>query len=462
MKSSALFLFAFIFLMMTLTISVYCQESEDFYTIRDKQNAYYDANPSFKDTAGSGYKDFIRWDIFWRPRVGSDSITTFPGDMRKYADALNDYVSNKDMYERSNPWQTRWQLIGPPSGIVAVTSKPFCGQVMGKITSLYVDRITDPTGKTIYAGAESSGLWKTVDHGEHWVNVTDVMPLTCGVFDITGDPATPNIIYIATGTNASGIAEYGKGIFKTTDGGLTWSNIYVPNQIKSISHRIFVNPNNGEEISILLDDKMIRSMNGGNTWETIFGDMSTPYHLTQNYTYKKKFLCDIEMKPGDPNTLYIASTGFEDWETGPHYKWHQAEIWKTSNALDPVDSIIWTRLDSTNFYPPMVSKRFELSVTPVDPNCVYVIGADTIPSSSTPAATYKKIRIYKTSDNGLSWTLRYANTRYLVDELRLELAVSPTDTSIMYIGGGMPRESKSTTMSSILQNFLQNMLIPEK
>jgi hypothetical protein len=326
------------------------------------------------------------------------------GDMKQYKYTMDDYITNQDSYNQPNPWEVKWCLIGPPSHINATSGSPFYGQCMGKITALYVDLVTDRSGNTIYAGAESSGLWKTEDRGEHWNCVTDVLPLSCGVQDIAGDPIKPNVIYIATGTNSSGIAEYGKGIMKSTNGGASWISIYNPSSPLEIVHRIFVDPLNGQHIFALVNDDVIRSLDGGKTWYAIFGNPGTSYKLTQDYAYKHKYLIDIEMKPGDSNTLYIASTGFEDWDTGVHYRWHQAEIWKTSNALVPPDSISWTRLDSTNFSPLMVSKRFELAVTPADPECVYVIGSDSLPSDQY--VSNRPIRIYKSNDNGDSWHLQ--------------------------------------------------------
>jgi len=250
------------------------------------------------------------------------------------------------------------------------------------------------------------------------------------------------IIYIASGTNSSGIKDYGLGVFKTNNGGSTWSQIFDPGWLYPITNKIIINPNDGNEIFILVNDKVYRSTNGGNDWSTIFGDTNTPYFLTQDYPYKKKFLIDIEMQPGNPNTIYIASTGFEDWDPTPHYRWHHAEIWKTSNSLSS-GTVVWNRLDTSNFFDPMASKRYELSVSSYDSNCVYVIGADTI---GNPLGK-KKIRIYKTEDNGQSWKLRHSEIYYLYDELRLELAVSPTDTSVLYIGGGYAHRGYSTGAS---------------
>ena len=444
MKTFVLALTLFISLLLLVTPKKTRCQNQDYYSIRNFKNAYYDANPALKTSPGSGYKDFLRWDIFWQSRVGSDNTSYSHGDMKQYPDLMNDYLQNKDLYNRYTPWAVKWQLIGPPMGTVGEPGNPFFSQIMGKITALYFDKLTDPTGKTIYAGAESSGLWKTTDLGAHWVNVTDVLPLSCGVSDIIGSPSVPNLIYIATGTNAAGIESYGFGIYKTTDGGKTWANIYDLGDNLTCMTRLFINPQNEEEIYGLVSDNMIRSTNGGATWETVFGDTSTPFHLTQDFKDIKKKLIDIEMKPGDPNTIYIASTGFEDYDTIPHYRWHQAEIWRTTNALAPADLVQWSRLDSTNFFPPMVSKRFELAVSPVDPDCVYAIGCDTLPPTYTSSTVLKPINIYKTSDNGQSWKKRYSEPQDLMDDLRLELAISPTDTTIMYIGGGYAARLKAT------------------
>ncbi len=90
---------------------------------------------------------------------------------------------------------------------------------MGIVVSLLIDE-DEPTVNTIIAETNASGLWETVDGGQNWVNITDGMASpVLGVLDIAQDLVNPNTIYIC----GSG-SFYRTGIYKNTDGGLSWSD----------------------------------------------------------------------------------------------------------------------------------------------------------------------------------------------------------------------------------------------
>ena len=82
---------------------------------------------------------------------------------------------------------------------------------------------TDPTGKTVYVGGASGGVWKTSD-GVNWIPLTDNQPsmaIRSMALDVTTSPVT---IYAGTGERtADGHNFYGAGVMKSADGGQTWS-----------------------------------------------------------------------------------------------------------------------------------------------------------------------------------------------------------------------------------------------
>src|SRR3954462_7094631 len=102
-----------------------------------------------------------------------------------------------------------WRLIGPPRGgrVVAVTG------VVG-----------DPT--TYYFGACAGGVWKTVDAGTTWHNVSDGYFGTAAVGAIQVSVSDPNVIYVGTGESTiRGNVSHGDGVYKSMDGGKTWRNM---------------------------------------------------------------------------------------------------------------------------------------------------------------------------------------------------------------------------------------------
>ncbi|MBK6936473.1 MAG: hypothetical protein IPH18_06005 [Chitinophagaceae bacterium] len=98
--------------------------------------------------------------------------------------------------------------------------------------------VTPTNSSILWAGSASGGIWKSVNAGSVWTPVITNLPLL-GVSSIIVHPADANTIYAGTGevyrTDTSNIGfnvwkargTYGIGIIKSTDGGLTWSQVFI-------------------------------------------------------------------------------------------------------------------------------------------------------------------------------------------------------------------------------------------
>lgn len=112
---------------------------------------------------------------------------------------------------------TQWTLIGPQPTLLDVPPV-----ASGRITALALD---PANSKILYAGGAQGGVWKTTDGGTTWTPLTDSQPsLSIGALAL--DPSNDNVIYAGTGSSLGGY--YGAGILKSTDGGNTWINIPGP------------------------------------------------------------------------------------------------------------------------------------------------------------------------------------------------------------------------------------------
>src|SRR3954470_2880981 len=101
----------------------------------------------------------------------------------------------------------RWRSIGPPrSGYVSAPAG-----VPG-----------DPT--TYYVGLPEGGVWKTTNGGTTWKPIFDQVRVA-GVGAVAVAPSDPNVIYVGTGNQSGWSFTLGKGMYKSTDAGRTWTSI---------------------------------------------------------------------------------------------------------------------------------------------------------------------------------------------------------------------------------------------
>ena len=102
----------------------------------------------------------------------------------------------------------KWRCIGPPRGgrVVAVAGDP-----------------AEPA--VFYFGACAGGIWKTIDGGIYWRNVSDGFLGSAAIGAIAVARSDHNVIYAGTGETEIRLdVSYGDGIYKSTDAGRTWTH----------------------------------------------------------------------------------------------------------------------------------------------------------------------------------------------------------------------------------------------
>jgi len=116
-----------------------------------------------------------------------------------------------------------WALLDNSTGTVpsAVTYTGKASHVSGRVTSLVVA----PDGRTVYVGSSGGGIWKTTDINAAtpaWAPISDALPTQAiGSLTLAGDA-----LYAGTGeANGSSDSEAGVGLFKSINGGGTWSEV---------------------------------------------------------------------------------------------------------------------------------------------------------------------------------------------------------------------------------------------
>ncbi len=201
-------------------------------------------------------------------------------------------------YKNYKQWEADLAAAGIPKStngnwqIIGPIGKPTGGGA-GRLNFIRFD----PTNSnTIWVGAPDGGLWKTTNGGTSWTTNTDQLTVI-GVSDVAIDPTNTQTMYLATG-DSDGTDTYSIGLLKSTDGGNTWNTTgltWQTTQGRTIG-RVLVNPSNPQVVIVFSSAGIFRSTNGGTTFTTATGS----------------FACsDGEFKPGDPNTVYACGTTFK-------------------------------------------------------------------------------------------------------------------------------------------------------
>jgi subtilisin-like proprotein convertase family protein len=164
-----------------------------------------------------------------------------------------------------------------------------------------------PTNPDIlYIGAASGGVWKTTNAtsaNPTWTPLTDNQAaLTTGAIALA--PSNPNIVYVGTGEpNGSGDSFYGRGVLKSTDGGTTWTLQGNAQFDRLAIGAVVVNPTDPNTVFVATSTAadgvsgtrgIYRTTDGGVTWVNLTASIGTSYQYT-----------DIAMDPTNPNTMYF-------------------------------------------------------------------------------------------------------------------------------------------------------------
>ncbi|MBC8046181.1 MAG: T9SS type A sorting domain-containing protein [Fimbriimonadaceae bacterium] len=251
--------------------------------------------------------------------------------------------------------------------------------ISGRMNTIAIDPFDN---NNLLVGLASGGIFKSNDHGETWYPVFDDFSYLA-IAHIVYDPVDENVIYAGTGDpNISGYPFIGDGIYKSTDGGETWS--YSGLSETFIVSKIIVHPadNNiiyaatmGLPFERNIDRGLYKSEDAGATWNKIL------------FVDDDAGIIDIVSDPDNADIIYAAS-----WNRIRNN--HESLVWGDNahiyKSTDGGDS--WNILSDDLPIDPM--SRISLEMHPDDANIIYAcfVGAD--------LGLYG---IYKTIDGGLSW-----------------------------------------------------------
>lgn len=308
---------------------------------------------------------------------------------------------------------TSWVSVNPTGMFYGRTNNNY---ISGRTNSIAFH----PANPNIfYIAAAQGGVWKTTDAGVTWTVLTDNLgSIASG--DIEIDKSNPNILYYGTGElNYSLDSQYGDGIYKTTNAGVSWIKISPASQTGTYTGKIVVDPVNSQNVYAAGNIGIFKSTNAGLNWTNVLFINST----------------SLVMDPTNPSILYTSNG------SGTNI------IYKTTNA-----GLNWTPLTGGL---PSTGRRTQLAISPDNSNYLY---------ASIAASSGALLGLYRTTNGGDNWTLQASSPNYMSSQGWYDNAVTviPGNVDGVVVGGldvyvstngGVTLVKKSTWSTSNTLNF---------
>jgi len=275
----------------------------------------------------------------------------------------------------------RWRSIGPAN-------------MGGRITD--IEGLPSPS-RTFYVATVAGGIFKTTNAG------TSFRPLfqnerCVSMGDLAIAPSDTNVIYAGTGEEDSrNSISPGCGMYKSTDGGLTWKPIGLV-ETQQIG-RILVHPKDPNTVWVAAlghawgpnkERGVYKTTDGGATWTLV------------KFISDKAGFVDMAMDPTNPDVIFASS-----WERvrGPYFLRSGGPgsgLWRTADG-----GKTWTEIKGGGF-PETMKGRIGIAIAPSNPKVVYaLVEADTLanpkPEKGKPPQP-KRSGLYRSNDGGATWT----------------------------------------------------------
>jgi len=179
----------------------------------------------------------------------------------------------------------------------------------------------------VISGGAGSGIYKSTDGGETWTKLKNGLPEKLGKMSVAVCRSNPEKVYALIESDSE---EEAGGLFVSDDSGENWSR--VTNDHRLIQRawyyiELFIDPTNDQTVYVL-SAPALRSKDGGKTWENLYGTHGD-YH-------------DLWINPQNPNNLIIANDG------GAAISFNQGKTWSTQSNMPTAQ---FYRINTDNLFP---------------------------------------------------------------------------------------------------------------
>lgn len=176
----------------------------------------------------------------------------------------------------------------------------------GRISAIAAGRQKDGRLR-IYVGAASGGVWRSDDSGTQFRPIFDDQPVQ-SIGALAVDPKNPDVLWVGTGESwARNSVSYGDGLYKTTDGGESWTKLALPASTERIS-AVVLDPRStqtayvcvpGRLFSDSADRGLYKTSDGGKTFQKVLAGANLSTGCSS-----------VALDPQSPDTLYVGLWDF--------------------------------------------------------------------------------------------------------------------------------------------------------
>ena len=375
-----------------------------------------------------GVQRVVSWVCAWALAAGLWVVPRAQAPGKADADfARRAYDTYRTMAQSSPHRTIPWQYLGPTN-------------ISGRSTDVAVADVE--SARRIYVGYATSGVWVTDDNGSTWRSIFDHYA-SSSIGDIAVAPSNPDVVWVGTGeANLFRASMPGVGVYKSTDGGKTFRHSGLTDT-QTIA-RILVHPKTPDIVYVAASGHgwtenevrgVFKTTDGGNTWTKVL------------YRNPGTGAIDLVMDPADPNTLYAAT-----WQR-TRRKWSdprvepgsmESGLWKTTDAGQT-----WIRINE-GLPAAQFRGRIGIDIARSNPNVLYAL-IDNY-EAGRPAregerdaygrpifeARTKAAEIYRTKDKGRTWRKVSESNEYMTNHSGTygwvfgQIRVDPSDENTIY------------------------------